>query len=287
MTVRGCPFKCIFCSTKVFGKNFRKRSPELVIEEIGRINKQYNIMHFFIADDTLTLHREHILKICELLIKEKMGITFEGSTRANLVDEETISRLREAGMVRISFGLESVDENVRKLMRKEIPLESYLTANRLTNKYGIETLNPCIIGLPGETKETIKKTLSFLRDAREVKQANLSIAVPYPGTELYEIAKKEMHGLKFIVDDFSRFRRYNSAVLKVGDLYPEDLIRYQNDAFASIYLAPWRWIPVLRKSGLLGLIMTFGRLIKSLMRGRFELIFIDRNYWRRKSPAVR
>jgi radical SAM superfamily enzyme YgiQ (UPF0313 family) len=287
MTVRGCPYKCIFCSTKVFGKNVRRRSPELVVEEIKHIKKQYNINHFIFSDDTLTMNREHILKICELIIKENIGITFEGGTRANLVDEEIIAKLSEAGMIRICFGLESVDENIRKLMCKEIPLESYIIANKITNKYGLETLNSCMIGLPGETKETIKKTLSFLRDSRGIKQANLSIAVPYPGTELYDMAKNELYGLKLIIDDFSKFRRYNSAVMRVGDLSPNELIQLQNDAFASIYLAPWRWKPVLNKSGILGLILTFGRLIKSMARGRFELIFVDSKYWKLKSPMVK
>lgn len=280
MTVRGCPFKCIFCSTKIFGRNLRKRSPELVVEDIKYLKNKYDINHFIFLDDTLTLDKKHILKICDLIIKEKLDITFEGSTRANLVDEEIISKMKEAGLIRLSFGLESVDKNIRKIMRKEVPLESYINANKITNKYGIETLNSCMIGLPGETKETIKKTLSFLRDSPEIKQANISIAVPYPGTELYYMAKNEMNGLKLMIDDFSRFRRYNCSVMKVGDLFPEELIKLQNDAFASIYLAYWRWIPLIKKSGFFGFILTFTRLIKSLARGRFDLIFIDKNYWK-------
>lgn len=280
MTTRGCPFRCIFCSTKVFGNKVRKRSPRLVVDEIKHIKKKYNINHFMILDDTLTLDRKHILEICDLIIKENMNITFEGGTRANLLDEELVSKLKKAGMIRISFGLESVDEKIRKTMRKEVPLESYIEANKLTNKYGIETLNSCMIGLPGETKNTIKKTLSFLRDSHDIKQANLSIAVPYPGTELYHMAKKETHGLKLIIDNFSKFRRYNCAVMQVGNLSPEELIKLQNDAFASIYLAYWRWIPVLKKSGLFGLFLTFTRLLKSVARGRLDLILVDKNYWK-------
>lgn len=283
MSVRGCPFKCIFCSTKVFGSRFRKRSPRLVVDEIKSIIDKYGIRHFMFLDDTLTLEKNHILTICDLIYKEKLNITFEGSTRANLVDEEIISRMAKAGLIRLSFGLESVDMNIRKIMRKEVPLESYIVANKLTNKYGIETLNSCMIGLPGETLETVKNTLSFLRDSHEIKQANISIAVPYPGTELYEMAKRGDYGLKLLVDDFSQFRRYNSAVMSVGDLSPEELIEIQNDAFASIYLAPWRLIPMLRKSGLSGVYLTFTRLIKSISKGRFDLILVDRNYWKQKN----
>lgn len=272
MTTRGCPFRCIFCSTKVFGNRVRKRSPKLVVKEIKSVKERYNIKHFMFLDDDLTLDKNHILNICDLIEKEKLEITFEGSTRANLVDEEVISKMAKAGLIRLSFGLESVDENIRRIMRKEVPLKSYITANKLTNKYDIETLNSCMIGLPGETKETVRKTLAFLRQSREIKQANISIAVPYPGTELYRMAKRGDYGLKLIIDDFREFRRYNSAVMKVGDLYPNDLIKLQNDAFVSIYLAPWRWLPMLRKYGLLGCLLTFSRLVKSVLRGNADFI---------------
>ena len=147
-------------------------------------------------------------------------------------------------------------------MKKEVPLESYTTANRLTNKYKIETLNSCMIGLPGETEDTIKETLQFLRQSREVKQANLAIAVPYPGTELYSMAKQGDYGLKLLTEDFSKFWRYNSAVMDVGDLTSKDLIRLQNEAFVSIYSAPWRWIPLFKKQGILGVLLTLYRMIR-------------------------
>ena len=281
MSVRGCPFNCIFCRTKVFGSQFRKRSPRLVVNEIKSIINECDIKHFIFLDDTLTLDKHHILEICDLINEEKLDITFEGSTRANLVDEELISRMVKAGLIRLSFGLESVDGNIRRIMRKEVPLESYIMANKLTNKYGIETLNSCMIGLPGETVDSVKNTLSFLRDSHEIKQANLSIAVPYPGTELYEMAKRGDYGLKLLIDDFSHFRRYNSAVMSVGDLSPDELIKIQNDAFGSIYLAPWRLIPMLRKSGLSGVYLTFSRIIKSILRGRYEMLLIDKNYWKK------
>src|SRR3989344_976341 len=267
MTTRGCPYKCIFCSTDVFGRSVRRRSPRKVVDEMRECKENYGIDHFIILDDTLTLNKKHILEICGLIKDENLNITFEGSTRANLVDEESMSSMAHAGLIRISYGLESVDGEVRKIMKKEVPIEAYEIANKLSNKYGIETLNSCIIGMPGDTRETVRKTLAYLRKSREIKQANISIAVPYPGTELYEMAKRREHGLELLTEDFSRYRRYNSAVMKVGELSPDELLKMQNDAFASIYIAPWRWVPMLRKSGLLGATLTFSRLIKSIIGG--------------------
>lgn len=264
MASRGCPFQCIFCSTKVFGSKVRYRSPSSVVEEMAQAVAHYNVEHFYFLDDTFTLNREYILQLCDILQQRQLNITFEAGTRANLVDEELVSRLVKVGLVRISFGLEAVDEKVRRLMKKEIPLEAYTKANQLTNRFNVETLNSCMIGLPGETRETIRKTLAFLRSSREIKQANLSIAMPYPGTELFEMAKERMHGLSLLTEDYSMYRRYGSAVMQVGDLTAETLIRLQNDAFVSIYMAPWRWIPMVRKSGMMGALLMLLRLARSL-----------------------
>jgi radical SAM superfamily enzyme YgiQ (UPF0313 family) len=188
--------------------------------------------------------------------------------------------MSRAGLIRMGFGLESADENIRTIMRKEIPLQSYIQANRWANRYGIETQNATIIGMPGETRDTIKKTMSFLRDNHDIRQANVSIAVPYPGTELYRMAKNQEHNLKLIEKDFSRYQRYNSATMQVGELTPTDLIDLQNQCFASIYIAPWRWLSIIKKSGLTGFFLTWKRILKCLLRGQGELLFISPKYWR-------
>lgn len=266
MTTRGCPFKCVFCSTKVFGCQLRKRDPQAVVDEIRSAVSSFGIKHFIFLDDTLTLDRNHVLRICSLLRKENLSITFEGSTRANLIDDELMAAMAESGLIRISYGLETVDSDIRRLIRKEVPLESYTTANRISNKYEVETLNSVMIGLPGETRETASKTLDYLRNAREIHQANLSIATPYPGTELFQMAKEGKHGLRLLTEDFSQYRRYGSAVMEVNDLSAQDLLDLQNDGFLKIYSAPWRIIPMLRKSGLFGGVLMIVRLFRKLTR---------------------
>ena len=151
-------------------------------------------------------------------------------------------------MIRLSFGLETTDPDMRTTMQKKVPLEAYATANKICNKYGVEALNSMMIGLPGETRETIKSTLNWLRNAREVKQANFAIAIPYPGTVFNEMAVEGTHGVELMSKDFSEYLRYGSAVTKVGELTPQDLIDLQNEGFVSIYSSPWRWIPTWRKS---------------------------------------
>lgn len=270
-TMRGCPWKCIFCASEALRTtNMRVRSPRRVVDEIKEVVTRFGIRHFYIADDVMTLWKERIMEMCDLLDQEGLAITFEGSTRANLVDEDLMARLVRSGLIRLSFGLETVNAEMRKTVKKQVPLEHYVRANRLCNKYGVEALNSVMIGLPGETRETVRATLDFLRQAREVKQANLAIAVPYPGTEFHTMAVNGERSVKLLTEDFSEYRRYGSAVTQVGDLTPQDLIELQNDGFVSIYSAPWRWRPMLNKHGLLGGGLMLFRLAKLVVRRLFK-----------------
>ena len=275
-SVRGCPFKCTFCSTDVFGYKLKKDNPESTLEEIQKVIETQKTRHFAFLDDTLTADKKHISDLCDLIIKNNLGITFEGGTRANLVSEPLMEKMAEAGLIRISFGLETADDNIRKIMKKEVSLESHEEANRFANKYGVEALNSCIMGMPGETKETVRKTLRYLRLTPEIKQVNISIAVPYPGTELARQAKNGEYGLKLLTDDFRDYRRYNAAVMQVGDLMPEDLIKLQNDAYLSIYSHPARWKPMFKKQGALGVLLTASRFLSCIREGRLPDFITDK-----------
>ena len=209
------------------------------------------------------------MNLCDEIDKRKIKITFEGSTRANLVDEELIQHLASSGLIRISFGLESADPEILKIIKKDVPLESYVEANRLTNKYGIETINSVMLGLPGETRESIKRTISFLRRSREIQHATYSIAMPYPGTEFYEMARKGECGLRLHTEDFSKYQRYDSAVLSVNSISPEEFIYFQKIGLLKIYLTPWRIFPAIKRFGILALISPLFAAIKSIFNKFF------------------
>lgn len=279
-TMRGCPWHCIFCCSDTLNTTrMAMRSPQSIIDEIKHIKKEFPfISHIFFSDDVLTLYYDkHMKLICDLIIKENLGITFEGSTRANLVNDEMLAHMAKAGLVRLSFGLESVNSQIRETMRKQVNLEDYTIANKLCEKNGVEAMNSVMIGLPGETKETIEELMTFLENSREVKQANLAIAVPYPGTEFNRMAIEGTHGVELLSEDFSEYMRYGKAVTNVGDLTGEDLIQEQNKGFVRIYSKWWRWKPMYNKHGIMGFIllgiriwriwkrMLFGSLIQPVM----------------------
>ncbi|MGA2916336.1 MAG: radical SAM protein [Sedimentisphaerales bacterium] len=270
MTTRGCPFHCIYCSNSIYGSKVRRRSIENVMSEIEHVVNDLGIRHFYFIEDVLTLSRKYSLSLCNEIDKRRLKITFEGSTRANLMDEELTERLVNSGLIRISFGLETADPEVLRIIKKEVPLESYIEANKLTNKYGIETINSVMLGLPGENRASVDKTISFLRKAKDIHHTTYSIAMPYPGTEFYEMAKKGEHGLKLHTEDFSKYQRYGNAVLSVNDMTPEDILRLQKIGLLKIYLTSWRIWPMLKRVKLTSLLCPFFAAIWAVTTGLFR-----------------
>jgi radical SAM superfamily enzyme YgiQ (UPF0313 family) len=264
-TFRGCPWKCIFCaSDQLETTKILKRSIKSIVDEIEHVVNTFNVRHFVFVDDVLTLVRKRTVEMCDEIKKRNIDITFEGSTRANLLDDELVKKLKEAGLIRLSFGLETVDEDMRETMNKKVPLDFYVEANRLLGKYDIEAMNSCMIGLPGETEKNVNKTLDFLSKQRDVMHANFAIATPYPGTKFHEMAKKGEKGMKLLTSDFTQYKRYGQAVTQVNDLGPMDLVRLQNKGFVNIYSKYWRWPSVYKRHGAIGLVLTFYRLLKMI-----------------------
>lgn len=272
MASRGCPFKCVFCTNRIGGVRVRQRSVGNVLEEMKQVAASSNIRHFYFVDDVLTLNRAYTMELCNAIIESGLGITFEGSTRANLIDDGLMETMKKAGLIRLSFGFETADEEIRTIIKKEVPLESYTLANRLANKYDIETINSVMLGLPGDTRESINKTISYLRSARELKHASFSIAMPYPGTELYEMALRGDHGLKLLTQDYSKYQRYGSAVLEVNGITTKEMLRLQQIGLFKIYSVPWRLLPVLRRMGLLSLLKPVLSAIYALVLDSFARI---------------
>ena len=263
-TARGCPWTCIFCASDALKTTrYIMKSPRIVVREMTDIAYQFPfIKHLYIVDDVLTFWPEHITEICDRMDAEGLKFTFESSTRANLVNDKLIERLAKSGLIRLSFGLETIDPVMRVTIQKKVPIEAYAVANRICTKHGIEAMNSLMIGLPGETKESIQRTLEWVAAQRDIKQANLAIAIPYPGTEFHEMAVSGEHGVELLSRDFADYLRYGNAVTNVGDLTAQDLIDKQNEGFVMIYSKPWRWMPVYHKHGLFGWLLQMWRLIR-------------------------
>ncbi|MBU0763148.1 MAG: B12-binding domain-containing radical SAM protein [Candidatus Altiarchaeota archaeon] len=182
---RGCPFNCVYCG--MAGTKYRKRNIKDIEEEVEEL-KNHGVKKIELIDDSYTLDRDFSVVVAEIL--DERGISFNCTTRADLVDEQLIKSLSEKGLTHINFGVESGDYEVRKSLGKDIKDDTIIEAFRLCKRYGVKTTAYGIIGGPSETRETILKTFSFIRGLNP-DEIMYSPMIIHPKTNAYEMAVNE------------------------------------------------------------------------------------------------
>jgi len=182
-TSRGCPYRCLFCDRPHLGKIFRARSAENVVAELQQI-EHMGIKEVFIYDDTFTINKERVVKICNLILEKNIKLSWDIRARVNTVDKELLRLMKNAGCERIHYGVEAGTEKILKILRKDITLEQIKNAFELTKRAGIETAGYFMIGSPTETMDDIKETIKL---AKEIfpDYVHFSVLTPFPATELY------------------------------------------------------------------------------------------------------
>lgn len=190
ITSRGCPYQCIFCCTRLsMGNKFRKRSPENVVDEIEKwYKKGWSI--FDINDDIFTLDRDRAIKICETIKARGLNIRFNlyVGLRVDTVDEELLKILKATGCKFISYGCESGNDRVLKVIKKGITTSDVIKAVNITRKIGINHKVNFIIGHPTEIYEEAMDSIRFARSLK-CNFVSFNNLIPYPGTEVYEWIK--------------------------------------------------------------------------------------------------
>lgn len=194
---RGCPFSCTYCCNHTLrkvqegtGKYFRHQSVDYVLREIEVFTQRYLIKHLTFADDVFGMSRDWALEFCEKY-RQKFKLEFECNTRANLVDDRLLESLRNANCTQINIGVETGNEWLRtKVLRRNISNEQIIKAFDTANKFGISTLAYNMIGLPYETPEMVRETINLNKRIAPSRVA-IFFFYPYPGTELYEVCKRE------------------------------------------------------------------------------------------------
>lgn len=187
ITSRGCPFNCDFCSRPVFGTSLRLRSAGNVVDEVESIvGLGYDKVWF--ADDCFTLDRRHLMNICNEIIRRDSDVGWECLSRVDTMDREVAAKMRRAGCVRVYFGIESGNNYVLTLMKKQITVEQARRAVYAAKAAGLQVGAFFIIGYPGESDQTILDTVCF---ASGLPLDYLSFTLPYPipGTALFERVK--------------------------------------------------------------------------------------------------
>lgn len=229
---RGCPGRCTFCY-RTFRGIVRKRTARNIIDEINILQRDYGIKEVAFYDDTFTLFKDVIREFCDIIVNEKIDITWSCFTRVDHVNEELLTVMKKAGCHLILFGVESADEQILKNIRKNISLEQVIKVVEAARSVGIETRASFMFGNQGETEETIKKTIDFAikLDPDEVQ---FNITTPYPGTEMFEWAKAQGYIKSFNWDDWSM----SNVVLELPGLDRTKLQHYYKIAHRKFYFRP-------------------------------------------------
>lgn len=244
-TSRGCVFGCTYCNKNIFGRTFRVKSAERVVDEmeymLGIGFKEIHIM-----DDGFTTDIDRAKQICEL-IKER-GLEFpwnlHNGIRVDRVDREFLEKARAAGCYGITFGVESGDQIILNNIHKGITLEQVRQVFKWTKEVGIETLAFLMIGLPGETKETMQKTIDFTKEI-DPDYTKVSILLPLPGTPIFS----EFERLSCIKSkDWSLYNQHDpSQVYDHPNLNWETIKDYYSLFYRGFYLRPHTFLKQLKK----------------------------------------
>lgn len=232
---RGCPHHCTYCTAPMYyGKRLRRRSPAKVVDEIESVAKRGVVNDFVMWSDTFTLDRSFVLALSDELRARKLGIRWSCNSRVDSLDEEMIGAMKAAGCTGVAFGIESGVQQILDSARKGTTVEQGREAIRLTREAGVQSLAHFILGLPGETPETIRQTIDYAKDI-DPDFAQFYCATPLPGTKLREQALE--HGSLPTLDRWSELE-FNRAHLSTPSLPARALQRARVRAYVEFYGRP-------------------------------------------------
>jgi anaerobic magnesium-protoporphyrin IX monomethyl ester cyclase len=245
VTSRGCPFQCVFCSSsKLCGKIWRGRSPENVLEEIKLLREKYGVREIEFLDDTFTLNKERTKALCALIRKEKVDITWSCSSRVDTINEGLARELKEAGCHSIYLGVESGSQRSLNFLKKGINLNQAKKAVTVLKKLKLNTVSTFIIGIPGETVKAIEKTIKFAKKLTPTL-AQFTLLTPYPGTEIYDFARKND---LLLTKDWSKYTTLD-PVMKLPRFTARKLKGLLRKAYINFYCRPAQILRIFKWGG--------------------------------------
>ena len=214
-TSRGCPYKCIFCvGRKMVGAKVRYHSADRVAAELQYLaNLKFHQIN--IADDLFTANQNHCFAVCEEILKRNLEINWTSFARVDTISEKLLSKMKAAGCTAVSFGIESANPAILNTIKKGITVQQIRNAVRICRRVGISPYASFILGLPGETPETIKETTDFAANLQQEGLAyGFHILAPFPGTEVRE--KNDALGIRILSDDWSKYDANRAVVETVA-----------------------------------------------------------------------
>jgi radical SAM superfamily enzyme YgiQ (UPF0313 family) len=206
------------------GRNYRKRSAKKVVDELELIKDRYGAAFFSFDDDNLTMDNKFIIELCDEIIRRKLNIYWNTPNGINIssLTYEGLAKMKQAGCYSTCLAIESGDERILGIMRKNISLKKVRQVVSWCRELGIFTLGLFVIGMPGENKESLEKTKEFALSL-PLDVINVFIATPFPGTEFFDYCLEK--GL--LKDDSLDVFNCHEAVIHTGFLSPKEVKAFQ------------------------------------------------------------
>jgi radical SAM superfamily enzyme YgiQ (UPF0313 family) len=221
ITSRGCPYQCTFClwPQVMYGNRFRTRNPRNVVDEMEYCITRYRPGEIFFDDDTFTIGKRRVLQMCDEILARGIDVIWSCMGRVDTVDEEMLSRMRRAGCRKIKFGVETGSPDIMAAIKKNIDLAKVPVAFEAAKRCGLEVHGTFMIGLPGETPETVRQTIALAKNLPN-DSLQFSIATPFPGTEFYNHCRE--NGI-LVTDDYQNYDGTFGAVMSYPTLSKQDI----------------------------------------------------------------
>ena len=233
VTGRGCPFNCIFCvGSKMGGRRARYRNPKLVVDEMEQA-LTYGFHEINIEDDLFTLNHRHVNAICDEIIARGLKFNWSAFARVDTVTPEVLQKLRAAGCTWISYGVESGNQQILDTVKKKITLDMIRRSVKMAKDAGVNVLASFILGLPGETTETMQESLSFAQELDTYY--GFHVLAPFPGTEVRE--KAEEYGIEVLTSDWAKYDA-NRPVTRTEGASPADVTAVLHRYYKGVRLMP-------------------------------------------------
>lgn len=231
ITSRGCPGRCSFCYKDMFGTKIRMRSAESIVNEIFFLADNYGIREITFYDDTFTASKERTIGFCELLIQKRIHISWSCMSRVDFVNEKILKLMKKSGCHQICYGIESGDEQILRNINKPLLLKKSEEICRLTKSVGIALRTSFMLGNPGETEQSLKKTIDFaIKLKPDIVQFN--ITTPYPGSEMFNWAKENNYLKTF---DWSNYD-LSHMIMNLPSVSSDLVEKYYKLAYRKFYL---------------------------------------------------
>jgi radical SAM superfamily enzyme YgiQ (UPF0313 family) len=242
---RGCPMQCSFCaSAALHGSQLRMRSADNVVDEMEHLIESHGAGMIAFMDDTFTLKPTRVEQLCEEIKKRGLDVYWGCTARADTISSRMLQKMSDSGCITMFLGVESADQQQLDRVNKQLTVDKIRQAFTLSRKHDIRTIASVVLGMPGDTRESIGRTIKFVRELNP-SYALFSLATPYPGTKFYREAV-ENNLLK--VRDWSKYTLL-SPVLETVDCSRDELKNMQKKAFRQFYLRPSYILRQLRMDG--------------------------------------